>query len=380
MNLQELFTLENLNKAFYESAKTSYWKDSVQRYGANLLPNNVKLQEDLLSGSYKVSPTVNFQINERGKIRNIEAPSIRDRVVQKVICKKILLPQLTKCLIYDNYASLKNRGTSFARKRLDILLRKYINKYGSDGYVLKIDIKKFFDSIDRTILKQMLSCKLEVSEPIMNLIFYCIDTSSSTNKGLNLGAEVPQVLSIFYLSQLDNYVKSVKSIKYYGRYMDDIFIISNSKEELKQLLIEIRMQLNRLRLEINDNKTSITTLHHGFTFMQIKYNVNRNKIIKRPTRSKIVRERRRLKKYKKLYKQGLMSELNIRNCYKSWRNNLVKDCNACHRTIQTMDKLYNKLFPIRETRIKQSRNQIVNNAFKEYDYKIDSYCVSGILI
>lgn len=380
MNLQELFTLENLNKAFYESAKTSYWKDSVQRYGANLLPNNVKLQEDLLNGNYKISPTVNFQINERGKVRNIEAPSIRDRVVQKVLCKKILLPQLTKYLIYDNYASLKNRGTSFARKRLDILLRKYINKYGSDGYILKIDIKKFFDSIDHTILKQMLSCKLKVSEPIMNLIFYCIDTSSRTNKGLNLGAEVPQVLSIFYLSQLDNYVKSVKGIKYYGRYMDDIFIISNSKEELKQLLTEIRMQLNRLRLEINDNKTSITTLHHGFTFMQIKYNVNRNKIIKRPTRSKIVRERRRLKKYKKLYEQGLMSELNIRNCYKSWRNNLVKDCNACYRTIQTIDKLYNKLFPIREIRIKQSRNQIANNAFKEYDYKLDSYYVSGILI
>ena len=375
MDLEELFTLENLNEAFYESAKISYWKDSTQRYRANLLPNNVKLQDDLLNGTYKVSPTVNFQINERGKIRSIEAPAVRDRIVQKVICKEILVPQLSKYFIYDNYASIKNRGTSFARKRLDILLQRYMRKYGDSGYILKVDIKKFFESIDHTVLKQMLLCKLKVSEPVMALIFYCIDTSSKTDKGLNLGAEIPQVLAIFYLSELDNYIKSVKGIKYYGRYMDDMFIISNSKEELKELLTSIKAQLARLKLEINDKKTIITTLHHGFTFMQIKYNVVDGKIIKRPTRSKIVRERRRLKKYKGLYDRGLMSELDIRNCYKSWRNGLIKDCNACYKTVQAMDRLYDELFPIKDTKIKQSRNKIINQAFREcgYEFRNNDY-------
>lgn len=369
MDLEELFTLENLNEAFYESAKISYWKDSTQRYRANLLPNNIKLQDDLLNGTYKVSPTVNFKINERGKIRDIEAPAVRDRIVQKVICKKVLVPKLSKYFIYDNYASIKNRGTSFARKRLDILLRRYIRKYGNDGYILKVDIKKFFESIDHTVLKQMLLCKLKVSEPVMTLIFYCIDTSSKTDKGLNLGAEIPQVLAIFYLSELDNYIKSVKGVKYYGRYMDDMFIISNDKEELKELLTDIKAQLARLKLEVNDKKTIITTLHHGFAFMQIKYNVVGGKIIKRPTRSKIVRERRRLKKYRGLHEQGLMSEIDIRNCYKSWRNGLIKVCNACYKTVQTMDRLYDELFPIKEIKIKQSRNDIINQAFRGYGYE-----------
>lgn len=375
MDLEELFTLENLNEAFYESAKISYWKDSTQRYRANLLPSNVKLQDDLLNGTYKVSPTVNFQINERGKIRNIEAPAVRDRIAQKVVCKKILVPQLSKYFIYDNYASIKNRGTSFARQRLNILLQRYMRRYGDSGYILKVDIKKFFESIDHATLEQMLLCKLKVSEPVMALIFYCIDTSSKTDKGLNLGAEIPQVLAIFYLSELDNYIKSVKGIKYYGRYMDDMFIISNSKEELKELLTDIKLQLARLKLEVNDKKTIITTLHHGFTFMQIKYNVVDGKIIKRPARSKIVRERRRLKKYKKLYDRGLMPELDIRNCYKSWRNGLVKDCNACYKTVWAMDRLYDELFPVKEVISKQSRSEIINHAFREcgYEFRNNDY-------
>lgn len=83
MNFKELFTFENLNNAFYETAKISYWKEATQRYKANLFHNNLELQDDLMNGTYKVSATTNFRINERGKIRNIEAPAIRDRIVQK---------------------------------------------------------------------------------------------------------------------------------------------------------------------------------------------------------------------------------------------------------------------------------------------------------
>ena len=381
MELEQLFTLENMNNAFYKCAKISHWKESTQRYQANLLPNNIKLQKELLNYTYKVSPTVNFQINERGKIRDIEAPAMRDRIVQKVICREILIPQLTPYLIYDNYASLKDRGTSFARKRLDIQLRRYINEYGDDGNVLKVDIKKFFESIDHTVIKQMLLRKLKgISGDIMNLIFYYIDTSSKTDKGLNLGAEIPQILAIFYLHEVDNYIKTVRGIKYYGRYMDDIFLISNNKEELKEALEGIKTQLAKLKLEVNEKKTTITTLHHGFTYMQIKYNVVDGKIIKRPTRSKIVRERRRLKKYKELYDRGLMTESEIRNCYLSWRGSLLKDCNACHKTIASMDKLYNDLFPIKEVMIKKKRNETINEAFKEYgmDIRADYYGLEDI--
>ncbi len=81
MTYEELFTFENLNNAFYEVSKISQWKEKTQLYKMNLLINNLELQDELLSHTYRVSKTTNFQINERGKIRHIEAPAIRDRVV-----------------------------------------------------------------------------------------------------------------------------------------------------------------------------------------------------------------------------------------------------------------------------------------------------------
>ena len=327
--------------------------------------NNIKLQDDLKSGEYKLSPTTSFDLVERGKRRHIEAPAIRDRIVQKILCQKILVPKLTKPLIYDNYASLKDKGTSFARKRIEILLKRFIRKHGSDGYILQVDVRRYFDSIDHRVLKELVHKKIHERPEIMELIDYLIDASSDTDKGLNLGSEAPQIFAIYYLSPLDTYVKTVCGMKYYGRYMDDIFVISDSKEELKILLEGIRKQISRLKLELNERKTHITKLSHGFTFMQIKYSFDGQRVIKRPSHSKVVRERRRLKKYKLLFDKGVISEFDIHNAYKSWRNGVIKDCNACKRTIQNMDRLYDDLFPEQDVYCNHGREQIIHNTFRK---------------
>lgn len=370
MTFEELFTLKNLNNAFYESEKASYWKESTQRYKANLLINNVNLQEELLNGTYKLSQANKFKINERGKVRQIEAPSQRDRIVQKVLCKQVLIPQLTRYLIYDNYASLTNRGTSFARKRIEVMLRRYIREHGTDGYVLKIDIKKFFESIDHDKLKELVHAKLKADKRTFELIDYIIDNSSDSNKGLNLGAEAPQILAIFYLYRLDNYIKIVKGIKYYGRYMDDMFVLG-SKEELKSLLEEVKLQLKDLKLEINEQKTQIVKLTHGFTFMQIKYSFDGSKIIKRPTRAKLVRERKRMKKHRDLCDRHEMTENDAHNCYLSWRNNLLKECNRCEKTITNMNGLFASLFNVKDLP-RARRSNLITQISKGENYEI--YC------
>ena len=277
MTIEELTTIEKLNNAFYIASVESKWKCATQRYHSNLLINNLELQEDLRNGTYQIQPTINFWICERGKDRYIESPTIRDRIVQKVLTTEILIPSLTKPLIYDNYASLKGRGTTFARKRIDILLHKFIRKYGTDGYVLQIDIKKYFPSIDHEILKGMLHERIHEPPEIINLIDYIVDCSSSTGKGLNLGSEAPQIFAVYYLNPIDTYAKTVRGIKYYGRYMDDIIVFSNSKDELQDLLNGIVEQLAKLKLSINEKKTHITKLSNGFTFLQIKYNVDNSK-------------------------------------------------------------------------------------------------------
>lgn len=365
MTLNELTTLEKLNNAFYGCTKISYWKESTQRYRANLLIKNIELQEDLRTGNYKVSKTTDFTINERGKMRDINAPAVRDRVVQKVLCRQILIPYLSKPLIYDNYASLKCRGTTFARKRVDVFLHRFIRRHGTDGYVLLIDIKKYFNSIDHDILKRMVHERIHEPQEIMDLIDYVIDTSSDSDIGLNLGAEAPQIFAIYYLASLDNYMKSVKGVKYYGRYMDDMIVITRTKAQARQVLEEIKAQLKKVNLSVNDRKTRITPLRRGFTFLQVKYNIVGQKIIKRPTRPKIVRERRRLKKYRKKLDCGRMMPEDILNSYKSWRYAVLKDCPQSRRSIHQMDRLYKSLFPDTINRKKESRERLIQEIFKD---------------
>ena len=359
--------LNTLNECAYECTKQSRWKETTQRYIADMLIRNLELQGEVLGGHYSVRPTTDFFINERGHIRKIEAPVVRDRIVQKSLTVHVLTPSLRPYVIYDNYASLKMRGTHFARKRFEIMLRRYIAKNGVDGYILLGDIQKYFESVVHEILKQLIAPKI-ASEPkeVIDLIHYVIDNSSHSDRGLNLGSECPQIFAVYYLNLLDVFVKVVKAVKFYGRYMDDFFSIAKTKAELASLLIEIEQKLAELGLKINGKKTHIVKLTHGFTFLQVKYDIlPSGKILKRPAHSKVVRERRRLRAFKRMLDIGRMSEAKIWNCYKSWRGSVVREHNACTKTLRSMDELYTSLFPVHVDESPKGRYEICAEIFMD---------------
>lgn len=369
MTLDELFSLDNLNEAFYECIKDGHWKESTHKYWANLLQNNLQLRKEILDGTYRVSQLVRFTIHERGKIRRIEAPAMRDRIVQKVICMKVLIPQITPYLIYDNYASLKHRGTSLARKRLEIDLREYIAEYGDDGCVLLIDIHDYFGSINVKRVEEQIHEHVKESAEVLNFIDYCIEASSHGDNGLNLGAEIPQICAVFYLYRLDDWIKIVQGEKAYGRYMDDIRCIVRDKDRAATLLREAVKIIHSEGLEINEKKTQIVKLSHGFTYLQTKYNVDGNRLITRPTHDKITRERRRLKKQRKLVDEGRASEKDVFLWYMSWRNELLADYNSCWKTIQSMEKEFYALFKPAPGHEKKSREELIEKAFREAEYE-----------
>lgn len=367
--LHEMMELQTLNECAYECTRQSRWKETTQRYLSNLLVKNLELQEQVLNGTYHVSPTVDFTLNERGHIRQIEAPVVRDRIVQKTLMKHVLTPSLRPFLIYDNYASLTLRGTSFARKRFEVMMHRYIQKHGTNGYILTIDVKKYFNNIDHNVLKELIAPRI-ANEPqdVKDLIHYMIDTSSKTDKGLNLGSECPQIFAVYYLNPIDHFVKVVKSVKYYGRYMDDIFVIGRSKAELTTLLNEIGEQLAKLRLEINIEKTNITKLTHGFTWLQVKYNITKTgHVIKRMAHGKVMRERRRLKAFRRMMDAGQMTENDIWLAYQSWRGTVIQDHNACYKTILSIDALYASLFPPHREPPKLNRSALMRQANREAD-------------
>ena len=374
--MEELTDMRELNGCTMASTEESRWKEATQRYIANMLLRNLGLRTALLNGTYRESPTIRFTINERGHIRDINAPACVDRVIQKSVSLNVLIPAIRPHLIYDNYASLKDRGTHFARRRFMMMLRSYIRANGIDGYVLIGDISKYFDSVDHEVLKQQISPLLK-DQPadVIALIYQMIDSSSESDKGLNLGGEPPQILAVGYLGPIDTFVKVVKGVKYYGRYMDDFFVIGRSKEELKNLLVEISEKVAELRLNINFKKTHIVKLRHVFVWLQTKYIITETGAVKTsPTRDKLLRERRRLKAFRRLVDKGQMTTYEAWMAYKSWRGSVMTDYNSCFRALKRMDAVFWQLFPVITHPVKKNRYAVETDIWNGLEPSDLKYC------
>lgn len=350
--LEQVANEEKLLEALQLAKKGCDWKYSVQVYDINSCAETYKLHQELMNRTYKPRKYYEFTLRERGKIRHIKACHIRDRVVQKSLCDNVLNPILTKYLIYDNGASLKNKGISFSRRRLEIHLEQYYKQYHTNqGYILQIDFSKFFDSIPHDKLIQMVEAKLP--DDSVNWLFEEFVNSFGGDKGLGIGSQVSQICGLFYPSRIDNYCKIVKSLKYYGRYMDDIYIIHPDKKYLQQLLLELKEIADELGLIINMKKTRICKIDRTFTYLKIKYTLLEDgTIVKKLHRDSIVRERRRLKKYTKSH----LPYKTIEQAYKSWRGNAIKY--HSHQSIKNLDALYDKLFI----------EPFISGAYIEYEY------------
>lgn len=331
-----------LYDAFLKCKKNVDWKCSIQRYEANVLQNLTHLRRSLINETYNVRPYVEFNINERGKIRHIKSPTFEDRILQRALCDYILEPILYPYLIYDNGASIKGKGVDFSRKRLKKHLIKYFKKHGNKGYILVCDFSKFFDSIPHDKLIIALE-KYITDEMVMNLIKQIIFSFSDTGRGLGIGSQISQICGVYYPTPLDNYCKIVKQCKFYGRHMDDFYIIHDNKEFLQELLVNIEEIANDLGLILNKKKTQICRIDKGFIFLkQHIFITESGKIVCKPYKKNVVRERRKLKSFKIKINNKEMNVSDILNTYKSWRGSIGK-YNSYH-IIRNMDRLYYKLF------------------------------------
>lgn len=339
-DFEKLCDLDNLYESFQKCRKGTDWKASVQYYEADIIRNITKARNELLNGTYRQKPFSEFELSERGKRRHIKALHISDRVIQRNLCDNILNQHLFKYLIYDNGASQKGKGIEFTRKRLQAHLEKYYRKHGSKGYVLLIDFSKYFDNICHDELCRKIAEKIN-DERIVSFTRYLV-SAFGREKGVGIGSQLSQTAGIFYPTELDNFCKIVKGCKYYGRYMDDTYIINESKDFLKGLLKEYRVIAEKLGIIINTKKTQLVKLEKGFSFLQIRYNLTESgKIIKRPVRKGFVRERRKLKKLAGLVNQNRMTSPQIKDQYKSWRGNIIRY--NCYNSVKNLDALYKSI-------------------------------------
>lgn len=369
----------NLLKAFNKTKKPSLWKRSVKEYRINLLSNLAKTQQELQFGEYKQRPYNEFSLSDRGKTRWIKACHIFDRVVLSSLCENILIPRMNKYLIYDNGASVKNKGISFTRKRLEMHLHKYFREHGSNqGYILLVDFSKYFDNIVHEILFRLVYNRESLDDKVTKLLeeivdgfkvdvsflgeedfdevsfMYnslecpkCTEGKRFLHKSLGIGSPISQVFGIFHPTPMDNLCKIVLRLAFMARYMDDSYVIHESKEYLTHVLSLLLEICDALGIFVNTKKTRIIRLDKWFVFLKIHYRLtSTGRVIRRLEKESFRREKRRLR--------ALVERVNDRdddfstqdavNGYKSWRNNTKGYHNHFQR--RKMDKRVSRLLEV----------------------------------
>lgn len=249
------------------------------------------------------------------KERDVDALEFEGRIVQHVLCDLVLAPLLDKRLIKENCACRKNKGTMYASDILKDNLNHFI-KRNEEGYCLKMDIKKYFPHIDRTILKEMLSPYFD--DEMREFVFWIIDNCPEDN-GLPIGNQTSQWFALFYLNKVDRIIKEKYSCKYYVRYMDDLIVIHKDKEYLKKMLNELNSYINNnLKLEFNE-KTQIIPLHRGISFLGWKYTYNENnRIFKKIDSSKKKYRNKTIKLLNEEFNKGLIDVDEYNNRMRSY--------------------------------------------------------------
>ena len=301
----KLCNFQNLYKAHTVARRGKRTLSEVIQFELNLAQNLSALQKALNKQTYKLSGYYSFTIYDP-KVRRIHALHYRDRVVQHCLCDEILAPHINRKLIYDNAACRIGKGTHFAINRLTGFLHSHFRAHGADGYILKCDIRKYFDSIDHHVLKSKLASTIH-DPRIIDLLHRMIDSySKSDGRGLPMGNQTSQWFALLYLDPLDRLVKEKLRIKYYTRYMDDCILISHDRNVLRQCLQALRELVEtELHLTFNE-KTQIFPLKNGVDYLGFHFYLTRTgKVIRKLKRSAKTRFKKQLKKMKSDYAEGV---------------------------------------------------------------------------
>lgn len=335
-----VFSYSNLYRAYRKCRLGVAWKGSTQKFITQAPREVFRIWDKLDKGIWKSKGFYEFDIYERGKARHIKSVTMDERVVQRCLCDNALVPVLQPTFIYDNGASTKDKGYHFAIRRCEKHLHDHYRKYGQNGYVLTFDFSKFFDRVSHALVEEIVRKNFSDTR-LIGLIMDLINAFG--NEGLGLGSQVSQVFALASANRLDHYCKEVLRIHGYGRYMDDGYLISESKDYLKTCLGHIQRVCNELHITLNLKKTKIIKLSKGFTFLKCRFYLTKTgKVVKKIYKTSVTKMRRKLKKFLLMMQSGVLTMQDVYQAFQSWRA-YARHFDAWH-TIKSMERLFDDLF------------------------------------
>lgn len=337
-DFEKLVDFGNLYNSCKVSLKGKGKKKNAIRFNVMALENLCVMKRQLIDHTYKIGAYSEFIVSEP-KRRVVKSGTFRDKVLQHCLCDYVLLPRLREIFILDNYAGQTGKGTLFGLDRLSENLLSFYEEHGCEGYILKCDITKFFYSIDHEAMKKCVRQYFD-DEDIQWVCDLFIDSTEGC--GLPLGNQCSQVFALMFLNGFDHFITEELGCEYYGRYMDDFYLLSDDKEHLKDCLVKIKAYLAGLSLTLND-KTEIVPMRKGIRFLGFhSYLTEDGKVIRKLTGDNKRQIKKRLRKNAKLVVAGKMTREKFDEKYASWKNHASHG--NCYKLICGMDEFVETLF------------------------------------
>lgn len=336
-DFEKVTDFNNLYRAYKKAKSGKGYRNSSAKFEIQVLSGIHKLKHELETREYSIEKYNSFYIYEP-KQRLIEASSFKDKIVQHSLCDNVLLPRFSKSFIRNNFAGQIGKGTSFGLNTLKSDMQDFYDHYGMSGYILKADITKFFYTIDHTILKRVLR-KYFTDNDLLWLCDLIIDSTEGV--GLPLGNQTSQVFGLLYLNDLEHYITENLNIKYYGRYIDDFYLIHPDKKYLKHCLEEINSRILALGLTLN-GKTQIMPFKQGIKFLGFHTYILDSKVVCRVRNENKRNARRKYKKMAQLVVNGKLDRKKFDECYEAWKSHV--NFGDCKELIQNLDIQIQEIF------------------------------------
>lgn len=264
---KNIISIKNLCEAWTEFIRGKKSKRDVAEFSLNLSQNIFRLHEELRTKMYRHGAYEAFSISDP-KPRSIHKATVRDRLLHHAIYR-ILYPLFDKKFIYDSYSCRHLKGTHRAINRFNQFVAQVSESNSRTCWVLKCDVRKFFASIDQTVLIEIVKRHVSDTDTIW-LIERTIESFQSTGpgKGLPLGNLTSQLLVNVYMNEFDQFVKHRLKQKHYIRYADDFVIMHYDKVILMEVLPKVHDFLEeRLKLLLHPDKIFLKTAASGVDFL-----------------------------------------------------------------------------------------------------------------
>ncbi len=267
MIFEELITLENIYEAWKDFSKGKTNKNDVIKFKMNLEDELLKLYSDLKNKRYKHGAYSSFIVNEP-KQRVINKALVRDRVVHRLLYN-YLLSRFNRTWLDCSYSCRPGFGQHLAIEKARLGIMKFSGNYSRESWVIKCDIKKFFDNIDQNILYSLICEKVDDGD-IRRIIKEILESYFCKKRGVGIpiGNLTSQIFANVYMHQLDLFAKHEMKLRFYYRYADDFMFLVKTRQEGLEVVEKIKIFLqNKLRLEMHPQKIVIRPAHQGIDWL-----------------------------------------------------------------------------------------------------------------